>query len=123
MPRRGPGARAPHRRRVAFACAALALGAIGCGGGDDEATLDTVGGPASAKERSPGPGGSSGKLGLERIGSFDSPVYLTQPPGSDDLYVVERGGVVKILRDGDVLPEPFWDVSDRVATENEQGLL
>ena len=29
---------------------------------------------------------------LEKIGDFDQPTYVAQPPGSNDLYVVEQGG-------------------------------
>jgi glucose/arabinose dehydrogenase len=58
-------------------------------------------------------------LGVEPIApSFDwetrgfYPVAVVQPPGeSDDLYVVDQNGAVLIVRDGDVLPTPFLDLS------------
>jgi glucose/arabinose dehydrogenase len=38
--------------------------------------------------------------------------------------VVEKVGRIKIVRDGQVLPEPFLDITDRVGSRaNEQGLL
>ncbi|HSE81881.1 MAG TPA: PQQ-dependent sugar dehydrogenase [Gaiellaceae bacterium] len=55
---------------------------------------------------------------------LDSPVFATAAPGEEDrLYVVEQGGRVRILEDGDLLARPFLDISDRVSGGNEQGLL
>jgi glucose/arabinose dehydrogenase len=63
-------------------------------------------------------------LGLKRIGSFSSPVYVTAPPGdSRRLFVVEQGGVIRVVRDGHVLPTPFLDIRSRVVCCGEQGLL
>ncbi len=39
------------------------------------------------------------------------------------LYVVERGGVIKVIRNDTVLPSPFLDISARVKGDGEQGLL
>jgi glucose/arabinose dehydrogenase len=61
---------------------------------------------------------------LEKVGDFDQPVYVTQPPGGEDLYVVEREGSVRIVRDGEVVPAPALDIRDRVTADGEeQGLL
>jgi glucose/arabinose dehydrogenase len=56
---------------------------------------------------------------------LDQPLYLASPPGdADRLFVVERGGVIRIVRSGAVGTEPFLDVSDLVRSEGpEQGLL
>ena len=65
-------------------------------------------------------------VSLELVANgLDQPLYLTSPPGdSDRLFVVERGGTVRILRNGAVVSTPFLDLSDDVTTEgNEQGLL
>jgi glucose/arabinose dehydrogenase len=67
--------------------------------------------------------GSGGQPRLEKIGDFDQPVYVTQAPGSDDLYVVEKGGTVRIVRDGKVESGSALDIRAEVATESEQGLL
>jgi glucose/arabinose dehydrogenase len=46
---------------------------------------------------------------------FDQPVALLDAmDGSGRLFVVERGGLVRILQDGEVLPTPFLDVRDRI---------
>jgi glucose/arabinose dehydrogenase len=44
--------------------------------------------------------------------------------GSGRLFVVERAGVIRVLRDGLVLGAPFLDIRDRVGSgSSEQGLL
>lgn len=56
-------------------------------------------------------------------GDFSRPVDI-QDPGDGRLLVVEQRGVIRIVQDGIVLPEPFLDLRDRVgAFANEQGLL
>jgi glucose/arabinose dehydrogenase len=61
---------------------------------------------------------------LTRIGSFAAPVYVTQPRGERRrLFVVEQGGRIRVVRDGRVLERPFLDISDRVVSGGEQGLL
>ncbi|HST39258.1 MAG TPA: PQQ-dependent sugar dehydrogenase, partial [Conexibacter sp.] len=61
---------------------------------------------------------------LTRVGSFDGPVYVTQAPGDPSrLFVVEQAGRIRVIRNGRTLPTPFLDVSDRIASGGEQGLL
>ncbi len=57
---------------------------------------------------------------------FDAPVALASTPVPVDqrLFVVEQGGIIRIMRpSGDVLGIPFLDISDRVISGGEQGLL
>src|SRR4051812_29662846 len=42
------------------------------------------------------------------------PVYVTQPPGSTDLYVVEKAGKIRIVRGGAVIATPFLDVTSTI---------
>jgi glucose/arabinose dehydrogenase len=51
------------------------------------------------------------------------PLYLTAPPGDDRLFVVEKGGRIRIVENGALLPTPFLDVSSLVSRGSEQGLL
>lgn len=51
------------------------------------------------------------------------PIYVTAPPGDPRLFIVLRAGVIQILQDGELLPAPFLDIADRVATSGEGGLL
>ncbi|HSK67096.1 MAG TPA: PQQ-dependent sugar dehydrogenase [Anaerolineales bacterium] len=51
------------------------------------------------------------------------PVDL-QPDGSGRLFVIEKAGRIRILENGQLLNEPFLDITDRVGSRgNEQGLL
>jgi len=55
--------------------------------------------------------------GLER------PVDL-QADGSGRLFIVEKAGRIRIIQNGQLLPVPFLDITDRVgSSSNEQGLL
>jgi glucose/arabinose dehydrogenase len=64
------------------------------------------------------------RIALQRIGNFDSPVYVAGAPGFPRLlFVVEQGGKVIVLRDGRRLARPFLDISDLVSFEGERGLL
>ena len=63
-------------------------------------------------------------LKLTRIARFDAPVYVAQPVGERQrLFVVEQGGKIVVVRDGHVLAQPFLDVSSKVVSGGEQGLL
>jgi glucose/arabinose dehydrogenase len=62
---------------------------------------------------------------LEEVASgLAYPVYLTAAPGDTSrLFVVEKGGTVRVLKHGVLLPAPFIDLSSRVTKGSEQGLL
>jgi len=64
---------------------------------------------------------------LERVvRGLDSPLALESAPGdtSGRLFVVERGGRVRILRGGKLDAEPFLDLRRRVSrNHDERGLL
>lgn len=55
------------------------------------------------------------------VGNFNEPIYLTAPQGDKRLFVVEKSGVIKVVRNGKTTT--FLDVSQRVDTEGERGLL
>lgn len=67
--------------------------------------------------------GSAQALTLQQIGDFDQPIYVTSDP--DDagrLFVVERGGKIKLVDDGAV--SEFVDLSSVVSCcTGERGLL
>jgi glucose/arabinose dehydrogenase len=58
------------------------------------------------------------------VEGLNAPVYLTDDgTGARCMYVVERGGIVRIVEDGGfVRPKPFLNISGLVATGPEQGL-
>jgi glucose/arabinose dehydrogenase len=58
------------------------------------------------------------------VDGLDAPLYATSAgDGSGRLFVVEQEGVIRIVRDGRLVPEPFLDISDRVQAGGERGLL
>jgi glucose/arabinose dehydrogenase len=64
-------------------------------------------------------------LTLERVGRFEQPVYLAQPPGNSDLFVVEKPGTIRRL-DGGGDGEPLLEIRGKVKDTGkggEQGLL
>jgi glucose/arabinose dehydrogenase len=64
------------------------------------------------------------KVGLKSLGKFDNPVFITGAPGAGNLlFVVEKEGKIRVLRDGKKLSKPFLNISDRVSANGEQGLL
>jgi len=55
---------------------------------------------------------------------FVAPVALAHAgDGSGRLFVVEQAGVVRVIRQGQVLDAPFLDIRNRVASGGEKGLL
>ncbi|WP_031428810.1 PQQ-dependent sugar dehydrogenase [Flavimarina sp. Hel_I_48] len=54
---------------------------------------------------------------------FNRPLNI-QNAGDDRLFVVEQGGLIKIIQsDGSVNASPFLDISDRISMGGERGLL
>lgn len=63
-------------------------------------------------------------LALAQVGgTFDDPVFVAAPGNDERLFVVERGGTIRILQNGTALTAPWLDISSRVFTEGEGGLL
>lgn len=66
----------------------------------------------------------AGTPALEPIASgLTLPLFLTSPPQDQRLFVVEKGGRIRIIEAGALQPAPFLDISDRVSGKTEQGLL
>jgi glucose/arabinose dehydrogenase len=92
--------------KLRLLAAVLVLAA--CGSGESGGAVDSA----------------QGAVRLQEIGSFDSPVYVTSPPkDAGRLFVVEQGGKVIVVKGGKPLGTPFLDVSDKITTGSEQGLL
>ncbi|HKH15006.1 MAG TPA: PQQ-dependent sugar dehydrogenase [Solirubrobacterales bacterium] len=69
-------------------------------------------------------GSRGGGIAKHRIGSFDSPVYVTHAPGASSfLYVVQREGRIAALKNGRRIKGSFLDIHGRVSTSGERGLL
>ena len=88
----------------------LALAASGCGSQFDNETPD----PPDGTE----------PVALQQVASgLIFPLYLTAPDGDSRLFIVEKGGTIRIVKEGSLLPAPFLDISAQVSTGGEQGLL
>ncbi|WP_299761244.1 PQQ-dependent sugar dehydrogenase [uncultured Pontibacter sp.] len=67
-------------------------------------------------------------VSLQMIASdLVSPVFLTQPPNDDRLFVVDQVGVIRVVKDGQLQPEPFLDLKRKIVKlkdeHEERGLL
>ena len=104
--------KAAKRRTAAALAAALTIAACGQ---EDGAVGERPAGEPAAERRG---------LALVEIGSFDQPLGVYQPPHERGLLLVpEKGGVIRALRGGKPLRQPFLDLRRFVtATGVEQGL-
>ena len=88
----------------------LSAALLGC---DDPA------GPADTPEPGTGPA-----VGLELVvEGLTSPVDFQAPPGDARSFIVEQPGRVRILEDDALDTAPFLDITDRVGSGGERGLL
>lgn len=63
-------------------------------------------------------------LDIELVGVFSSPVHVTAPPlDPSRLFIVEQAGVIRVVKDGSLLPTPFLDIDAQVRSGGERGLL
>ena len=97
----------PRGRGITIVAALLATG-----------TLIALGGSTSGASEQ-----ARASVGTKLIGRFHQPVFVTGPPRSHGLlFVVEKEGrIVSIGRKGG--KQTFLDISDRVASDGERGLL
>src|SRR3954469_25932231 len=99
----------------------LAVVLLGCGG-DKKQPADGKPGDGSGSSDS----GSNADADLSCAGvsttvpalhgqlvvtGLNQPLYVAQPPGSTDLYVVEKPGTIRIVRSGAALSTAFLDVT------------
>jgi glucose/arabinose dehydrogenase len=97
----------------------MLLLAGGCGGGGMAATA-----PTSGSTPTPGTVPATA-LTLQRIASgFSAPLGLESPDDSGGrLFVVEQGGTIRIIQNGAAVATPFLDISSKVTSGGEMGLL
>ncbi len=102
------------RRRPSRFSASLslisALAASACNSGFESETPDLPDGPET--------------VALETVATgLVFPLYLTAPVGDPRLFVVEKGGTIRIVAGGTLLTDPFLDISAQISSGSEQGLL
>lgn len=60
---------------------------------------------------------------LTPVMKFDAPTAIAQRSDDDAMYIAERAGRIKVLRNGTVGATPVLDISSEVSTDVERGLL
>jgi glucose/arabinose dehydrogenase len=135
----------PRRRRAAVAVIAVAAVVVACGStgasgsvGSPPASRSTTSAvpPASSTAPSSGPKSASPgatasfdpaglRVTLESVATgLDAPLAIVNAhDGSHRLFVVEQGGRIRIVKDGTLQPAPFLDISSRISSGGERGLL
>jgi len=102
---------------AALACA-ISLGA--CGSSAARELPNTTSDATSAAA----PATAASGVKLVNVGKFKMPLYVTASPKDlRRVMVVQQGGRIIVVRDGKALSTPFLDVSSRVISGGEQGLL
>jgi glucose/arabinose dehydrogenase len=69
--------------------------------------------------------GRTSALHLETVVTgFDAPLFVTAPAGETGrLYVVEQGGLIRVVEKGKIRQAPFLDLRRKTRAGGEQGLL
>ena len=60
-------------------------------------------------------------LGVQPVGTFNEPIFMTSPPGDPRLFVVERPGYIQVRHDG--VTSQFLDMHSLTTEDGERGLL
>ncbi len=108
------------------------LTVAGCSGSDDSSSprRSTTTRPSGSTSTKPGtataklPDVNAVNVKLTPIARLQRPTVLTIRPGDKTLYVVEKAGRVRTVRNGKLDSTPFLDISSMVdSSGNEQGFL
>src|SRR5437763_13080659 len=84
----------------------------------------TIAAAAAAVLAFPAPSSASAALPLAKVGAFSDPTFVTAPPGDPHrLFVVEKGGSIRLVRDGVIQSTAFLDLSSSLDSDHEGGLL
>jgi hypothetical protein len=112
-----------HALRVG-ATLGLVAGLVACGDGGS-GSPDPVPTPSSASCAAGTPVAGVPAIAARLVASgFRSPLDLQSVrEDRERLYVVEQGGRVRVVRNGQLQAAAFLDVSDRISTGGERGLL
>lgn len=89
----------------------LACALVGCHGSDSTSPDGTL------------PPGLTLKLNPFVTSGLTSPVFLTQPLNDGRIFVVEQAGTIRVTKDGVLQTTPFLNITSRVLSGGERGLL
>jgi glucose/arabinose dehydrogenase len=113
------------RRYVVLGLAAVAV--AGCSDDDEQRTMATkpasTGATPDEQATAPAEPAQRRPVRLLPLGRFDEPTYVAAPRGDKRRFVVEREGRIRVVQGGRVLGTPFLDITGRVTTGGESGLL
>jgi len=137
----------PRPLLVAGAALVIVAGACGADGGSPSVAVpSTDATPARASATSSGPASPSPASEVDSLepatdrprpdlaevrisltpvaDGLDDALFVTAANDSSGrLFVAQQGGIIRVVRDGTALREPFVDLSDRIAAGGERGLL
>ncbi len=71
----------------------------------------------------PGNGGAAELRLIEIASGLEAPTHLISPPQDSRLFILEQAGRIRVVRDGRLLDVPFLDITDRMRSGGERGLL
>lgn len=105
--------------------------ATACNGGTEPGDVETPrpepGSPTAEATRDESADVSPTEAALRLVpvaDGFEAPLYATHAgDGTGRIFVVEQGGLIRIVENGEIASEPFLDISSRVRAGGEQGLL
>lgn len=104
----------PHRTPTLLL--ALLTGVLACG--DDPVTPAD---PDPDPDPDPEP---RADLAVEVVASgIDAAIFLTSPPGDDRLFIVDQGGMLRVVDGGELQSAPWLDISNGISSGGERGLL
>jgi glucose/arabinose dehydrogenase len=105
----------------------VAVAVAGCSDDDEQRTMATkpasTGTTAGQQASTPAEPAQRPRVRLLLLGRFAEPTYVAAPRGDRRRFVVERAGRIRVVQGGRILRTPFLDISDRVTTGGESGLL
>ncbi len=128
----GPARRAilpcVSRTGPTFACVAAVAALAACGSDEGQAESTAATPPpatqAPAAETTQARPSAADGVRLVAVGTFDTPVYVSAPPGDTRrVFVVEQGGRIRVITGGKRRSQPFLDIRGKVINGGEQGLL
>jgi glucose/arabinose dehydrogenase len=115
--------------RVGLCLAAVFVGA--CSDGDDKPDVRggetlTESSTSTTSSTTPSPGAAQAeppKLKAERVADLEGALSLAVRPGDAGLYVAQKSGLIRVVRNGRAAPEALVDLTEEVSVGYEQGLL
>ena len=111
-------------RELGVVLCAFALVVAACSSGETSTQTQAPAEPQTTETQATETSGGGGIELRQVADGLDSPLGIASTPSEPDrLFIVEQPGLVRVVEDGKLLPQPFLDVEDQVVSGGEQGLL